>query len=441
MVKKAEKSEKATKKAPKAKKTPKKTSSSKKTGDLPIQPEVNIGLVGHVDHGKTTLTEKLSGKWTDTHSEELKRGITIRLGYADVELYQCPKCKKPKCYGTKKTCQYCKTKTDPVRKVSFVDAPGHESLMATMLAGTTIMDGVLLLVAANESCPQPQTREHLMALQIMGVKQVIVIQNKIDLVKKEQAVKNYQEIKAFLKGTNFEKAPIIPLSAKHNVNIDALINAIQTEIKTPNRDEKKDPLFFIARSFDINKPGSNPQDMIGGVLGGALVQGIFVNGDKIEIKPGQKKEKGNKVMYEPIKTTIIGLKTGGKDVEKITPGGSVGILTQLDPAIIKSDALTGNVVGHEGKLPPVMQTVTMQVSLLKRVVGAKHETEVAPIKLNEALMLNVNAAATVGVVTKLGKNKCTCHLKIPVCAEKGSRITISRLVANRFRLIGYGMLE
>ena len=228
---------------------------SAKPTELPVQPVMNIGLVGHVDHEKTTLTERLSGKWTDTHSEELKRGITIRLGYADVTFYQCPTCKKPRAYSTKETCPHCKAPSHPVRKVSFVDAPGHESLMATMLAGATIMDGVLLLVAANESCPQPQTREHLMALQIMGAKNVIIVQNKIDLVKKDQALKNYQEIKAFLKGTAFENAPIIPLSAKHSINMDALIEAMLTFFKVPQRDQSKDPTFFIARSFDVNKPG------------------------------------------------------------------------------------------------------------------------------------------------------------------------------------------
>ena len=414
---------------------------SAKPTELPVQPVMNIGLVGHVDHGKTTLTERLSGKWTDTHSEELKRGITIRLGYADVTFYQCPTCKKPRAYSTKETCPHCKAPSHPVRKVSFVDAPGHESLMATMLAGATIMDGVLLLVAANESCPQPQTREHLMALQIMGAKNVIIVQNKIDLVKKDQALKNYQEIKAFLKGTAFENAPIIPLSAKHSINMDALIEAMLTFFKVPQRDQSKDPTFFIARSFDVNKPGTDPEKLAGGVLGGALIQGILKVGDEIEMRPGRKLEKGNKVVYEPIHTTIAALKTGGKNVEKITPGGSVGILTYLDPSIIKADTLTGNLMGHTGKLPAIFEEVTMEVKLLARVVGAKNETDVEPIKLGEALMLNVNAAATVGIVTKLGKNKCTCRLKLPVCAEKKSRITISRLVANRFRLIGYGIIE
>ncbi len=395
------------------------------------QPEINIGLVGHVDHGKTTLTERLSGKWTDTHSEELKRGITIRLGYADATFY------KDKGIYTAKPTPTAKR----LRTVSFVDAPGHESLMATMLSGATIMDGVLLLVAANESCPQPQTMEHLMALQIMGVKNVIIVQNKIDLVKKEQALKNYNEIKEFLKGTAYENAPIIPISAKHNVNIDVLIEAIEKYIPAPKRDETKDPLMLVARSFDINKPGCLSKEIQGGILGGALVQGKLRVGDEIELKPGRKIERENRIIYEPIITKIAGLKTGNASVDEVKPGGSIGVATTLDPSIVKSDALVGSVVGKKGKLPEVWNKLTLEVHLLERVVGAKEKAVVEPIKKDEPLMLNVNAAATVGFVTEISKNTIKCTLKIPICADNGARITISRRIANRFRLIGYGIIK
>ena len=174
-----------------------------------VQSDVNIGLVGHVDHGKTTLTKALSGVWTDTHSEETKRGISIRLGYADIEFRKCPKCGEPECYTTADVCEICGSETELIRKVSFVDAPGHETLMATMLSGAAIMDGAVLVIAANEHCPQPQTKEHLMALDVIGVKDVIVVQNKIDIVSKERAIESYNEIKEFVKGTCAEDALII----------------------------------------------------------------------------------------------------------------------------------------------------------------------------------------------------------------------------------------
>src|SRR5512137_1182353 len=109
-------------------------------------PEINVGVVGHIDHGKTTLLSKLTGKFTDTHSEELKRGITIKLGYAEIIIY-----KDGENYNAKKGI--------PQRYVSFIDAPGHEMLMANMLSGAAIIDAALLVVAANEGI-KPQTREH-----------------------------------------------------------------------------------------------------------------------------------------------------------------------------------------------------------------------------------------------------------------------------------------
>jgi translation initiation factor 2 subunit 3 len=405
------------------------------------QPEVNIGLVGHVDHGKTTLTEALSGKWTDTHSEEIKRGITIRLGYADAIFYKCPKCSEPEAYSSQKTCPNCKEKAEPLRKVSFVDAPGHESLMATMLSGATIMDGALLLIAANEPCPQPQTQEHIMALEIIGIKHIVVVQNKIDTVSEEQSLKNYEEIKKFIEGTRYKNAPIIPISAQQRVNIDALIQAIEENIPTPERDPNKEPIMFVARSFDINHPGINPLEIVGGVLGGSLKQGTFKINDQIEIKPGRKMEKGGRTTWEPIATTISDLKTGGVSVKEVGPGGSIGVMTLLDPSIVKSDSLSGSVAGTPGKLPPVWNDFKLEIHLLERIIGTKDKLVVEPIKKGEILMLNVNSAATVGTIAELGKSTVTCKLKLPVCAEEGSRVTISRNVGARWRLIGYAIIK
>jgi len=403
------------------------------------QPQVNIGLIGHVDHGKTTLTERLSGKWTDTHSEEIKRGITIRLGYADAEFRKCLTCKEA--YTTKQKCPICKGETELLRKVSFVDAPGHESLMATMLAGTTLMDGAILLVAANEKCPQPQTREHLMALEIIGIKNIIIAQNKIDLVSKERAKENYDEIKEFIKGTSYENVAIIPISAQHGINIDLLIAEIERIIPTPVRDGSKEPLMFIARSFDINKPGSKVDEIVGGVIGGSLAQGKLKVGDEIEIRPGFKLEEKNKIIYEPIRTTVEGLMTGKTKLKEAIPGGSIAVLTKLDPSIVKSDQLTGGVVGLPGKLPPVREDLTMGFKLLERVVGAKDDLLVEPLKPGEILMLNVNSAATVGVLSSIKGTILKCALKLPVCAHTGSRVTMSRRFGNRWRLIGFGIIQ
>ncbi len=404
-----------------------------------LYPSVNIGLVGHVDHGKTTLTQRLSGKWTDTHSEELKRGITIRLGYADVTFYKIPGKEGFEAYTTEPETDG--KKNTVLRKVSFVDAPGHESLMATMLAGAALMDGALLLIAANEKCPQPQTREHLMALEIIGIKNVIVVQNKIDLVSKERALENYKEIKEFLKGTSYENAPIIPISAQQGININALIYAIEKYIPTPKRDLNKDPLMYVARSFDINKPGTKIKDLKGGILGGTVVQGEFKLNDVIEIVPGRKVSEKGKTFWKPLQTTIKALKAGDVEVEKIIPGGSVGVMTSLDPSIVRSDYLAGSVVGLPGKVPPTHYNLKLKVTLLERVVGSKEDLVVEPIKEREPLVLNVNSATTVGLVNKISKDNIEVVLKLPVAAYKDSKVTISRRFKDRWRLIGYGIIQ
>ena len=408
----------------------------KKKSEKTSQPEINIGTVGHVDHGKTTLLYKLSGKWSDTHSEELKRGITIRLGYSDAIFYQCAKCEGSESYSTVKICPAHKVECSVLRKVSFVDAPGHETLMATMLSGAAVMDGVLLLIAANEECPQPQTKEHLMALEMIGIKNIIIVQNKIDLVSKEQALENYRQIKEFVKGTIAENAMIIPLSAQHNVNINLLIEAIEKNFKTPERDISKPPLMLVVRSFDINRPGIDIEDLNGGVLGGMLKQGILKVNDEIEIKPGRKVEKGGKSQWLPIITKIAGLKAGGSSLDEVHPGGSIGLLTSLDPSIVKSDSLSGNVVGHKDKLPLVWESFELKPSLLERVVGSKKELKVEQIKKGEMLMLNVNSTATAGNVVELKKDNIKVNLRLPVCCNKEDKITISRKIENRFRLIG-----
>ncbi|MBI4016992.1 MAG: translation initiation factor IF-2 subunit gamma [Candidatus Aenigmarchaeota archaeon] len=405
------------------------------------QPELNVGMVGHVDHGKTTLVKTLSGKWTDTHSEEIKRGITIRLGYADVTIFKCGTCEGADAYSISSNCQKCKTASKQVLKLSLVDAPGHESLMATMLCGANIMDGALLLVAANEKCPQPQTDEHVTALQIMGIKNLVVLQNKIDLVSDEQAKKNYEEIRQFLKGTAFENAPIIPISAFNGINIDVLLQQIVEGFERPKRDPESKPVFYVARSFDVNKPGAAPKEMNGGVIGGTLKQGVLAVGDKIEILPGYEVEEKNQKVWKPLRTTIVSLVSGGVNAQAITPGGTAAIMTQLDPSIVKSDKLVGAIASHVGQLPQLWYSLKLEPTLLDRVVGAKDKLVVEPIKMGEILMLNVNSAATVGIVRELAKKTVVCTLKRPVCAETGSRVTISRSVGQRWRLIGYGTIK
>ena len=403
------------------------------------QSEINIGTLGHVDHGKTTLVSYLTGEWTDRHSDEIRRGISIRLGYAAATLMKCKSCPEPEAYTTSHlakdgVCSKCGGELEVLREISFVDSPGHESLMATCLSGASLMDGAILVIAANEPCPMPQTSEHLHALEIVGVKKIIIVQNKIELVSKEQAKKHYRQIKDFVKGTTAENAPIVPVSAIFGANIDLLIQTIQEVIPTPDRDDDAPPKMFVARSFDINKPGTLPMDMKGGVVGGSVVQGKLSIGDEIEISPGAKGDKG----FEPIKARVVSFLSGsGNAIQVALPGGLIGVGTGLDPASTRADRLVGNVVGRAGKMPKVYEKLMLTPILMQRVVGMESQKEVENLKLNEPMMLVVGTAPTVGVITRLHGDAIELTLKRPVVAQKGQRIAIGRRVENKWRLIGY----
>lgn len=397
---------------------------------MKLVPEVNIGTLGHVDHGKTTLVNALTGSWTDRHSEEQKRGITIRLGYADATFYYCEKEKR---YANAAKCSSCFGECTPKRAVSFVDSPGHETLMATVLSGTALMDGALLLVAANEKCPKPQTAEHLKALDISGIKNVIIVQNKIDLVSEQRAKESYDEIKKFVKDTVAENAPIIPISAAHGINIDLLIDAIETCIPTPTR-EKGEPVFYVARSFDTNKPGADYKTLRGAVLGGSVVSGSFAVGDEIEIIPGAPLAG----VWKPLKTKIKGVMKFNERADKAEPGGLVTMETLLDPSLAKSDGLAGNVVSLGGLFTAISE-IKFVPNLFDHVIGISGQEKVPPMRTGDTLMITCAISKTIGVVSSAGKDVLV-KVKIPVAARKGDRLSLSKHIGGRWHLIGYGIV-
>lgn len=395
-----------------------------------MQAELNIGLLGHVDHGKTSITKMLTGTWTDVHSMEVKRGITIKLGYAEMTNRKCEKCDF---YTTSEKCPKCGGQTQVLRKISFVDAPGHETLMATVISASSILDGALLIIAANEPCPQPQTKEHKMVLEILGVKNIVVVQNKIDLVSKEKAKEHYKQIKEFLKGSIYENAPIIPVAANYSANLDVLLEAIEKYIPTPKRNESDKPLFFVARSFDVNKPGTPIEKLVGGVLGGSVVSGVLRVGDEIEIAPGIVRI--SKTNPEITKSKIMALFAGSSKLEEARPGGLIAIQTDLDPSLAKADGLIGNVVSTTGNLPPLHSLIKVEYSLLDRV-----DFENQSIKEGETIVVSVGTATMIGVAQKVKKNKMEVLLKRPICAPIGSKVAISRRINQRWRLAGAGIL-
>ncbi len=408
--------------------------------DLSVPVHANfVGGNGAIVCHNTTLTQAITGVWASAHSEELKRGITIKVGYADAAFYRCSQDHGPGSYSTSPKCPVCGRETSLLRAVSFVDAPGHESLMTNMLAGAFLMDGALLVIAANEPVPKPQTREHLQALQMLGMKKIVVAQNKVDLVTDQEAETNYEQIRKFVEKTTAADAPIVPISAQQKLNIDALLEALEEVVPTPKRDPAADPLMYVVRSFDVNRPGMEVGNLSGGVLGGSLTRGELKLGEEVELRPGMVDERSGK--YVPIVTKVTGLETGAGRSEGVGPGGLVAVGTSLDPTYTKGDQMVGSVIGKPGTLPPTWEHITLDLDLFETVVGLADVAKVDKVRPSENLRLTLGTASTQAVVTSARGDVIEVDLKKPVAVEAGMRAAVSRRIAERWRLIGSGVLK
>lgn len=406
------------------------------SGIIEKQATINIGTIGHVAHGKTTIVQCISGMSTIRYRAELERNITIKLGYANAKIFECA-CPRPQRYSVASgSCKACQKQKRLVRHVSFVDCPGHDVLMATMLNGTAIMDAALLLVAANESCPQPQTTEHLFAVEIMNLKRVVVIQNKIDLVSKEQAMEQHDQIREFLKTSQVE-GPIVPVSGQLHINIEAILDFIVNYIEVPRRNREDNPKMIIIRSFDVNKPGTQIRNLCGGVIGGSLISGVLNIGDAIEVRPGMVSQENDILVCRPFVTKVTGLKAEKTTLTRAYPGGLIGVGTNLDSSFCKSDRLVGMVMGLRGALPPIYVKIRVKFELFQKTVVAAKED----LKMDESILLNIGSTTTGCRISSLDESTAIFNLLKPCCCEIGERISISRKIRNNWRLIGYGSIK
>lgn len=433
------------------------------------QATINIGTIGHVSHGKTTVVKAISGVNTIRFTEEMKQNITIQLGYANTKIYKCPKCPEPQCYksyGSGKeispSCDnqvqtegapagQCGQKLSLLRHISFVDCPGHDNLMATMLTGAAVIDAALLLIAGNLECPQPQTSEHLAALDIMDLNSIIILQNKVDLIFRNEgeAARNYRQIVDFIKGTRAENSPIIPISAQFKYNIDVVLQYLVNYIPTPIRDLQSSPQFMVVRSFDVNKPGFPIEELSGGIVGGSILKGILKVGDEIEIRPGilNKKEASGNMTYKPIVSKIVSMNAEENELQYAIPGGLIGIGLTIDPYLTKRDYLVGRLLGHKGTLPAVYSELNVKYQLLNRLLGVQNRGQgsdvIQGLQKGDILMINVGTTSSGCEVIKINSKEgiILVELNKPVCASIGDKVALSKRNQNKFRLIGWGKIQ
>lgn len=403
------------------------------------QPVINIGMIGHVSDGKSTLTKSLTGVQTQRYAKEQESNITIRLGYANAKIYKCEHCEAPGCYysigsnQTETNCKHCKTPGVLVNHVSFVDCPGHNSFMGTMMNGTSVMDYTITVESAvNKTFPAPQTVQHLNAIESNSIENVAFILNKIDLVNEDTTLTKLDELDEFKKNYKCSDAPIIPISAAFDINVDVLCE-ILAKLKKPKRITDSDKLRMnIIRSFNINVPGTAIDELKGGVIGGSIVQGTLNMNDEVYIYPGIIYEDS----YEPLKAKVQTMFTEKIPLVTASSGGLIGVGLDIDPGLTADDALVGNIILKKPQLSEAYITSNITVNLNFNL-NFSENTE----SNLDNYILNINTNNIKGkVIKKLDENIFNFELDKPIYIEENDRISISVKNAEGLQFIGYGII-
>lgn len=399
------------------------------------QSVINIGMIGHVSNGKSTIVRQLTGKATQQFTDEKVRNITIRLGYANAKIYKCNKCEAPKCYTSTSSnineikCKYCLEDMELINHVSFVDCPGHNMLMSTMLNGTCVMDYTVLVESfTNNSIPSIQTDEHVKATTLTGTKNKIVCINKIDLIKKDEIKEKINEFKKYSENTILHESPIIPIVASMGLNMDILCEYLG-KLQVPERNLDKTRMIVI-RSFNVNKPGIKISKLQGGVVGGSLIYGKINVNDRVILKPGYYFKNNNydeddyeskRWFCKPISSKIVSINSENNKLEYAIPGGLIGIQLDIDPALTQNDNLIGNILIPEsdGDEYNIYEDIEIKFNAFDNNYNIRKLTDV---------YVNVNANNIICEMMSYRKRKSKMILKCknkPICVKIGDIITLS----------------
>lgn len=382
-----------------------------------------IGTLGHVAEGKSTLIRALTGVKTQRHQKEQERNITIHLGYANCKIYQDRVTGSLKAI---KTNDPIPENSQLIAHLSFVDCPGHEAFLSTMLGGAAIMDTACLIIASNgEMIPMSQTYEHLMAAKMMGLKRYLILQNKTDLVEKDKAKQVAKSIQTFLKDTPAETAPLLPISAQHGWNVEHVLDLL-TAMKPPPRDLSAPAQLTCIRSFDVNKPAqwvAGQSTLQGAVIGGTLQQGVLKVGDWLELRPGLIREDDEgRIIAQPLFTQVLGIRCEQTSLPYAIPGSLIAIQTTLDPALGIGNGLIGQRAGVPGTLPSIMETLALNLKPMKRDIF-----EFDNLQEGEVISICLNVRTVQATVAKVRKNKSvSVNLHAPLSIAEGETVSIKR---------------
>lgn len=395
---------------------------------MDYQPIMNIGMIGHVSDGKSTITKALTGISTQKHSQEKQKNLTIRLGYANAKILKCPSCKEPECYFSLSSdvfdyiCPNCNTVSTLMNHVSFVDCPGHNMLLTTMLNGTSVMNYTILVEScANDNFPAPQTIEHFYCVNNIGIKNVITILNKIDLVKKEKCIELCDKLKTFLTEHSCE-SPVIPVSATHSINIDVLCMYL-AHLPKPDQNKNIALKMPIIRSFNINKPGCSIDNLDGGVVGGSIVSGTIKENSDVFIVPGIVKQD----KYKPIKCKVISINSEKNNLKEASMGGLIGVKLDIDPGLTSDDKLTGSIL-----VDKITGIVTNSFECIIK--------QITQIDSKSQYIFNINSCNITGKIVSKKGNIIKINLEKYHYINDNDVITISTF-GNNINLIGYAIFS
>ena len=399
--------------------------------NIELQPIINIGMLGSVSDGKSTTVHGLTGIKTQRHSDEMKRNITIKPGYANMKIYK----NEEGYYVSDDNTE----SNELVHHVSFIDCPGHYQLIVTMMSCIKLMDGIILVVSAAEPIEKkPQLIQHIMAIKMSGIKNVIVLLNKLDLVKKSVAKERYNDLCKVLTKYEINPKVIIPVSMNHKIGTQNLLTNIMKYMgpELSQSRTSQSPIFMISRSFDINKVNIKYNEIAGGVVGGSLIGGNLKIGDEIEILPGiiSKNQEGE-IIYKPHYTKITSLKSETTELQNITSGGLIGIGTNIDPFYCKNDSMIGMIAGLKGTLPNVYTEITIKY---KEVSFDNYKWDKYK---NMQMIIIVGTNSIDGRIIKFDDEYVNIKLTKPACIPIDSIIILCNKNIDGFNISAYGNME
>lgn len=388
------------------------------------QPVINVGVIGHVANGKSSIVEAVSGIATQKYKKEKERNITIRLGYANVKIYKCDKCERPECYQStgseimEHNCVNCGEKTELVRHISFIDCPGHIIFMTTMMNGACVMDDVILVESgSNAIIPAPQTVEHFKITKEIGISTKFICLNKVDLMMKDinGITSTMESLRTFVDNPEI---PIIPVSATLKYNIDVLCEYL-ANLDIPHKNIASSLKMLIIRSFNVNNPKTKIAELKGGVVGGSLTRGMLKVGDDVSIYPGyiSKNSDGETWSYRPLKCKTLSINSDKNSLESAISGGLIGVQLNIDPSMTKDDDLVGQVM-FKNDFTDMKVYHGLKIQFTKMASDRK-------IKKNDKLSVNVNSNNIKCKVCKITTNHIYLDLEKPVCVELGDKVTIN----------------